>query len=136
MRVISGYALAQTAWGGCSGASSMCVRRERRKVLGRRQLCQRALLLLGLGGLVGAKAVQRPCSRTRPEPAPEEFPGESRCASALHRGRGALQQHRHIRHRPNFDLGALGIHALIDIVEQTNCWQKAECKEWSFLFDT
>ena len=45
----------------------------------------RALLLLGLGGLVGAKAVQRPCSRTRPEPAPE-FPGESRCASALHRG--------------------------------------------------
>ena len=30
----------------------------------------------------------------------------------------------------------LGIHALIDIVEQTNCWQKAECKEWSFLFDT
>ena len=96
----------------------------------------RAPLLLGLGGLVGAKAVQRPCSRTRPEPAPEEFPGESRCASALHRGRGALQQHRHIRHRPNFDLRALGIHALIDIVEQTNCWQKAECKEWSFLFDT
>ena len=90
----------------------------------------RALLLLGHGGLVGAKAVQRPCSRTRPEPAPPEFPGESRCASALHRGRGALQ-HRHIRHRPNFDLG---IHALIDIVEQTNCWQKAECKEWSSFF--
>ena len=98
--------MAQTAWGGCSGASSMCVPRERRKVLGRRQLCQRALLLLGLGGLVGAKAVQRPCSRTRPEPAPEEFPGESRCASALHRDCGALQQHRHIRHRPNFDLRA------------------------------
>ena len=32
--------MAQTAWGGCSGASSMCVPRERRKVLGRRQLCQ------------------------------------------------------------------------------------------------
>ena len=46
--------------------------------------------------------------------------------------RGALQQ-RHIRHRTNFDLG---IHALIDIVEQTNCWQKAECKEWSSLFGT
>ena len=49
--------MAQTAWDGCSGASSMCVPRERRKVLGRRQLCQ----LSSSSGTAGS-SVQKRCS--------------------------------------------------------------------------
>ena len=124
--------MAKTAWNGCSGASSMCVPRERRKVLGRRQLCQsspppRARRARRCKS--GAAALQQDAARacttgvSRREPV---------CQRSAPGHRGALQQ-RHIRHRPNFDLG---IHALIDIVEQTNCWQKAECKEWSSLFGT
>ena len=128
--------MAQTAWGVCNGASSMCVPRERRKVLGRRQLCQRALLLLGLGGLVGAKAVQRPCSRTRPEPAPESFPERAGVPALCTGIVEPCSSTATYATDPTSTSEQLGIHAPIDIVEQTNCWQKAECKEWSFLVDT
>ena len=90
----------------------------------------RALLLLGLGGLVGAKAVQRPCSRTRPEPAPESFPERAGVPALCTGAVEPCSSTATYATDPTSTSEQLGIHALIDIVEQTNCWQKAECKEW------